>query len=250
MSQSLTKIAEILKCLSEGTNRFAEICAAVGLPKSTVHRLLNSMIQSHFALQSPADRHYYLGPLVFSLTANPLQTHQHLLIASREELKSLRNTTRETVAIHIAMGGYKMCLEEFESPERIRYAKGKGVVDSSYFGAAGKMLLAQLHRDELKKLMNDKRSSAADGLSDLDPSTLSRQLKEIREQGYAETIGERTPGAASISVPITDYVRPLTLSVIAPEDRFREKREMILKELKNTSKRISRRLKSDSNLSE
>lgn len=245
----MKKIAEILKCLSEGTHRFADICASVSLPKSTVHRLLNSMIQSDFALQSPADRHYYLGPLVFSLTANPLQTHQHLLTASQDELKRLRDTTRETVAIHIAMGGYKMCLEEIESPERIRYAKGKGVVDSSYFGAAGKLLLAQLERHELQKLLNNKKSSTAERLSDLDPATLLRQLQEIRKQGYAETIGERTPGAASISVPITNYVRPLTLSVLAPEDRFRKKRPMILKELRNASRRISKRLRSESTFS-
>ncbi|MEW6663982.1 MAG: IclR family transcriptional regulator [Thermodesulfobacteriota bacterium] len=249
MSQSLKKVAEILKCLSEGTHRFADICAAVGLPKSTVHRLLNFMIHSGFALQSPADRLYYLGPLIFSLTSNPVQTHQYLLTASREELKRLRNTTRETVAIHIGMGGYKMCLEEIESPERIRYAKGKGVVDSSYFGAAGKMLLAQYSDDDVQLLIEGRGTTRGDRESAAYLSGLRSELPKIRAQGYAESIGERTPGAASISVPITHYVRPLTLSVIAPEDRFREKRSMILKELRNASKRISKKLREDSALS-
>jgi len=201
------------------------------------------MIRSGFALQSPANRHYYIGPLIFDLTTNPLQIHQHLLTVSRDELKRLKNTTRETVAIHIGMGSYKMCLEEIESPERIRYAKGKGVVDSSFFGAAGKMILAQYKDDDIRLLITRKTTGRGEEELNAHLTGLWRELPKIRAQGYAESIGERTPGAASISVPVKNYFCPLTVSVIAPESRFMEKRTIILKELRKTTKRISARLK-------
>ena len=242
MSKSLGNVAAILKCLSSGVNKFTEICGQVGLPKSSVHRLLSDMVQSGFVLQSPTNRHYYVGPLVFRVAASSTDIHQHLIINSQEELKSLRDTTRETVAIHASTGGYKFCLEELESPETLRYAKGKDAVDADFFGAAGKMLLAQFRDDDLRLLIKKKGESGGGKDANDHFRELLVELPKIREQGYAENIGRRTPGAASISVPIANYFCPLTLSVIAPESRFMQKRAAILRELKKTAKRISAKL--------
>lgn len=242
MSRSLGNIAAILRCLSSGITKFTDICGEVNLPKSSAHRLLSSMIQSGFVLQNPINRHYYVGPLVFSVAAGSVGNHQHLLINSQDEMKRLRDVTRETVAIHISSGGYKFCLEELESPELIRYAKGKGAVDSNFFGAAGKMLIAQYKEDDLRLLIKRKSLSKSDKESNGYLRGLLSELPRIREQGYAESIGERTPGAASISVPVMNYFCPLTLSVIAPESRFLEKRSAILRELKKSAKRIAAKL--------
>jgi len=242
MSRSLGNIATILKCLSRGVNKFTEICREVGLPKSSVHRLLSGMVQSGFVLQSPTNRHYYVGPLVFDLAAGSMDIHQHLIVNSQGELKRLRDATRETVAIHASTGGYKFCLEELESPETLRYAKGKDAVDSNFFGAAGKMLLAQFEDDHLRLTIQRKSSSRGVKESNGYWNELLSELPRIREQGYAECIGRRTPGAASISVPITNYFCPLTLSAIAPESRFLEKRATILRELQKSAKRISAKL--------
>jgi len=225
--------------MSGGVNKFTDICGEVNLPKSSAHRLLSAMIRSGFVLQSATNRHYYIGPLVFSLAAGSLEHHQHLIINSQDEMKRLRDVTRETVAIHVSSGGYKFCLEELESPESIRYAKGKGAVDSNFFGAAGKMLVAQFKEEELQLLIRRKRS---DKESNEYLRELVADLSRIREQGYAESIGERIPGAASMSVPVMNYFCPITLSVIAPEGRFVEKRSIILKELKRSAKRISDKL--------
>ena len=242
MSRSLENVAAILKCLSGGVNKFTDICGEVNLPKSSAHRLLSAMIRSGFVLQSATNRHYYIGPLVFSLAAGSLDNHLHLIINSQDEMKRLRDVTRETVAIHVSSGGFKFCLEELESPESIRYAKGKGAVDSNFFGAAGKMLVAQLKEDDLQLLIRRKSISKSDKESKEYLRELVADLSHIREQGYAESIGERIPGAASMSVPVMNYFCPVTLSVIAPEGRFVEKRFVILKELKRSAKRISDKL--------
>lgn len=242
MSKSLGNVAAILRCLSRGVNKFTDLCREVGLPKSSVHRLLGDMIRSGFVLQSSTNRHYYVGPLVFSLAASSTDIHQHLIVNSQEELKSLRDTTRETVAIHASTGGCKFCLEELESPESLRYAKGKDAVDPNFFGAAGKMLLAQFRDEDLRLLLQRKGKSMGGKDANDHFRELLVELPKIREQGYAESIGRRTPGAASVSVPVPNYFCPLTLSVIAPESRFMQKRPAILRELRKTAKRISAKL--------
>jgi DNA-binding IclR family transcriptional regulator len=59
--------------------------------------------------------------------------------------------------------------------------------------------------------------------------------------------GERIPGSASISVPIRNYICPVALSILGPDNRFYL--EVMLefsKEMKESASRISTRI-SDTN---
>jgi DNA-binding IclR family transcriptional regulator len=71
---------------------------------------------------------------------------------------------------------------------------------------------------------------------------LFKELDKIRELGYAESRGERLAHAVSISVPIKNYICPVSLSILGPEDRFSPNLMDILPTMKDAAERISHRL--------
>jgi DNA-binding IclR family transcriptional regulator len=158
-------------------------------------------------------------------------------------MKNLRDLTRETVVLHILVGTQRVCLEELESLENIKYSAAKGSVSPIYTGAAGKALLSQLKENDLQLLLRNLR------LDPIGPNTIKNHkilLKEVqkaRRQGYATSFGERVAGSAAISVPIEKYICPVALSVLGPDNRFPLKIMMkFLAEIKISAARISDKL--------
>ncbi len=78
-----------------------------------------------------------------------------------------------------------------------------------------------------------------------DKGTLLKELEKVRKQGYAVSFGERIQGSASISVPVRQYLCPVALSVLGPDNRFTLKGMMeVLKRMKQSALRISEKLAS------
>ena len=232
MAQSLEKFVLIIRCLSKGIYRFSDICKETGLPPSTAHRLLTSMVKLELALQDPVHRFYYLGPVVFEIASNQLNLHQRLIVIASPELVNLQTLTHETTALHALMGIYQACLDEYVSLKPIKYSIGKGSVGLAATGASGKVLLSQLDDTTLKAL---KRNYTAKNIN-LDALG---QISSIRESGFAESIGERQTGAMGISAPVYNYFCPISVSVMGPENRILENRDTIIKLVKMSARKIS-----------
>ena len=61
---SVTRGIDILKRISEGTDRVTDLAKQHGLSKSTTHRLLKSLENTSIVRRDPITRRYYIGPLV------------------------------------------------------------------------------------------------------------------------------------------------------------------------------------------
>jgi DNA-binding IclR family transcriptional regulator len=240
---SITKGADILKILSDGTDRISDLSDRLSLSKGTAHRLLKSLETSGLVMQDPVTRRYYLGSLILNLASKPIIAHQNLIISAFGEMKYLRDLCRETVVLHIRIGLERICLEELQSLQNIKYTAGKGFVAPIYTGSAGKILLSELEDNELQLLMKNLRPVPMGPSTITDKRKLSEELEKAKRQGYATSFGERIPGSASISVPIKNYVCPVALSVLGPDNRFSLDVMMnFLGEMKGSASKISKRL--------
>jgi DNA-binding IclR family transcriptional regulator len=240
---SIARGADVLKSLSGGLDRVSDISERIQLSKSTVHRLLKSLEKSEFVIQDPVTRRYYLGPLILNLSSKPIIAHQNLIVCAFEEMRSLRDLSRETVVLHIRAGLERICLEELQSFESIKYTAGKGVTAPIYIGSAGKVLLAELEDAELQFLLSHLTLVRIGPNTITDKKDLLKELEKVRRQGYATSFRERLPEGASISVPIKGYITPVALSVLGPDNRFSHKVMVdVMKEMKRSTARISSRL--------
>ncbi|MFX0199751.1 MAG: IclR family transcriptional regulator [Candidatus Hodarchaeota archaeon] len=126
-------------------------------------------------------------------------------------MKYLRNVSGETVVLHIRIGVQRICLEELQSVQNIRFTVGKGYIARLYTGSAGKLLIAELKEDELNLLLKYIDLVAVGPNTITDEKFLRKEVKKVRKRGYATSFGERIEGSASISVPVRNYIFPVAL---------------------------------------
>lgn len=241
-STTVARTIEIINCLSAGMERIADISAQLDLNKSTVHRLLKALEYGGFVIRNPVNRHYYLSPLFVELATKPLTAHKMLTITAASCMDCLRELSQETVVLHIPMGLNRICLSEFESPQDIKYVAKVGAIAPIYVGSAGKLLLSEMEQRELQTILENLKMESVGPNTITDKDSLLQELAKVREEGYSVSLGERLAHSASISVSIKNYICPVALSILGPEDRFRPHLMEILPAMHQEAADISRQL--------
>lgn len=138
------------------------------------------------------------------------------------------------------VGLQRVCIEEVESRENIKYVNGRGFVAPLYTGAAGKILLSQLTDEKIDFLLEKMDLFAITNRTITDKDRLFFEIRKARKMGYATSFGERARGSSCISVPVRNYSVPVALSVLGPDNRFTMDRiRESLGEIKASAKRIS-----------
>lgn len=242
MINSIYRSAEILKSIFNGVNRLTDISYNLNLNKSTTHRLLKALETSDLIIQDHLTRKYLPGHLILRLASNPISSHQLLIVSSYDEMVRLRDLTKESVVLHIAIGSKRICLEEVQTNEDIKYISGVGSVAPIYVGAGGKVLLSEMEKKDLELFLNSIKLLPVGRKTVIKREMLFKELEKIRKQGYATSRGERLYGGVAISVPIKNYVCPVALTILGPQFRFGAKIIDSLHDLKLSAKRISEKL--------
>jgi DNA-binding IclR family transcriptional regulator len=241
--KAIKRTAEALKLVAEKPRRFTAMAKELQLTKSTAHRLLRSLEEAELIKKNPLSGRYHLGPLISQLATSPIGEHQLLIACSTEEMRKLRDLSGETVTLQIALGTERMCLEEMQSTQSIKYVSGKGAVYPIFAGSAGKMLLAMMDNDQIDVLMRSFYyvHSAPNPIKST--KDLWKEIELARKSGHSTSFGERVSGSASVAVPINDYVCPAILNIMGPAERFTQVLiSKTLKEMKSSAARISAEL--------
>jgi DNA-binding IclR family transcriptional regulator len=236
---SIAHAADVLTSLSNDVHTVTDIARQRGLGKSTVHRVLKLLEQSMLVVQDTTSRRYYLGPLITRLTSNPLTTHEYLIMCAAEEMKRLAHLSEETVAMDIMIGTQFFPLYEVPSRHDLRVTQESRASGPVNAGASGKVLLSQLNEKQLRNAIGSIEPARATERTVTNPELLLAQVREIRQQGYAVSFGERIDGAMCISVPIKNYSLPAVMSIVGPESRLQAKTKSVVAEMLVSARRIS-----------
>jgi DNA-binding IclR family transcriptional regulator len=187
-------------------------------------------------------RHYFLGPLIVKLASDPMLAHKNLVICAHKEMHRLAKISEETVSLVTQLGIYTVCLNEIESKQGIRFASGKGATVPLHVGSGGKIILSALAEKEKQLILDNLLLERIGPKTITLKAELAEEIKKIKKQGYATSFGERTSGGAGISVLINNYLCPVALCILGPENRLAPKMMSLLEELKHSSEVISRTL--------
>ncbi len=197
----------------------SELARRLGLGKSTVHRMLTTLLAEGF-VQKTADDRYRLGLRLYDLgqlVVNSLELRD----VAHPVLEHLRNDSKETVHLAVLEGADVVYLERFESPSTLRLFGRLGRRMPAHAMSSGKCLLAFSSPDGFEAVV-------AAGLTRLAPRTitsrnvLARALEQVRRDGYACSIDESEPGVTSVGAPVfgVDGHVIAAVSVAAPSLRL------------------------------
>ncbi len=220
--QVLDRAASLLETLSrqQGDSSLAELCAALQLHKSTVHRLLRVLEQHRFVDKSPETGRYRLGLKLFELGSKAIDRFD-LRAHSRRHLNQILNETDETVHFCILDQGEVLYVEKMEPQRSVRMASSVGRRALAYCTAVGKAMLAELSEAEVNEIIRRRGLRPMTRNTITTPAELKAELHSIRSRGYAVDDEENEEGVRCVGAAVRDYSgRPVAaISVSGPTFR-------------------------------
>jgi DNA-binding IclR family transcriptional regulator len=198
----------------------ADLGSVLGLPKPTVHRLLQTAEAEGFLQRDLDGRSYGPGPRLRSLAVNTMSS-EHLRTARLTILKGVSEELGETcnLATPDREGMTYLDRVETEWPLRIQLPIGTQV--PFHCTASGKMYLSTLRPAILEGILAARPLERKTDRTLTTTEALTTELALTRQRGYATDDEEFMTGMAAIAVPVLDKQGRLlaTLSVHAPVQR-------------------------------
>ena len=197
-----------------------DLIEALGLPKPTVHRLLQTAEAEGFLQRDLDGRSYGPGPRLRALAVSTISS-EHLRTARLTILRGVAEQIGETcnLATPDREGMTYLDRVETEWPLRIQLPIGTQV--PFHCTASGKMYLSTLRPHVLKTILMarplEQRTDST--LTELD--AIKAELEITRQRGYSTDSEEFMSGMTALAVPVWDGQGKLlaTLSAHAPMQR-------------------------------
>jgi DNA-binding IclR family transcriptional regulator len=204
----------------------AELCVALRLHKSTVHRLMMVLEQHRLVVKNPETGRYRLGLKLFELGTRAIDGLD-LRGRARPYLNRLQDAFGETVFFCILDEGQVFYVEKVESQRSVRTACTVGSRAPAYCTAVGKAMLAELPDAEVNGII---RSS---GLKEITANTITTaaelraELKTVRSRGYAIDDEEKEEGLRCVGAAVRGHSRKLVAAMSVSGPAFRMTKERI-----------------------
>lgn len=182
----LDKATHILDCLEAGPASLAQLVEATGLARPTAHRLAVALTHHRLVARDVQGR-FVLGPRLGELAA--ASGEDRLFAAAGPVLNQLRNATGESAQVYRRQGEWRICVASAERPIGLRDTIPVGTQLSMKAGSAAQVLIAWEDHHRLLEGLRQARFSAT-------------VLAAVRRRGWAQSVGERERGIASVSAPV------------------------------------------------
>jgi DNA-binding IclR family transcriptional regulator len=164
---TLDKAVVVLDALADGPLALADLVTATGLSRATAHRLATAL-EAHDLVRRDDDGRFAPGLRLVALGRAATAAFP-LADAAAPALAALRDTTGESTQLYVREGGHRICVAALESPHGLRTIVPLGASLPLERGSAGAVL---------------------------------REEPDVLARGWAESVGEREAGVASVSAPV------------------------------------------------
>ncbi len=201
----IEKMMEILTFLEDELDhepRIAEIVAKTKLSRSTVYRILNTLVH-HGLLHRTPEGGYRLGLRIKGLAASVTMemTLDDLLATIRPALKALSEQTGETSKFTILDQGLAKVIALEIGADPFTPTSRLGSTFELHAGAASKLLLAHAPAAQRKAVLGKPLSHHTD-VTIIDPAVLEAELSQIRDTGISFDRGEWTSNVHAVAAPV------------------------------------------------
>ncbi len=243
--QSLDRGLAILEMVGQARRPIsvAELTPALGIDRSSVFRLANTLRMRGFLIQLPS-KEYVLGPAVRRL-ANSFRWSRGLEQIARPHVAALAAATGETTHLVIREGRQALFVDHEMAAQPVGVSVSSGRCEPLHCTAVGKALIADFEREELEKLLGDEPLPAPTRRAIRSVAELAKECRRTRRRGYAIDDEEFHKGVRCVASPIRDGSGQViaAIGISAPVDRLSERRcEKLGLEVKRTALEISGKL--------
>lgn len=201
-----------------------QLATELGFSKSSVQRILSTLLQHGFVRKNEETNKYELGLSVLELSSiflKQIDLHKEAMPI----LMKLANTHRETAHLAILDNLNVVYLAKVESNQSMELISYSGHHIHTHCTSSGKLLLAHSDRYLVDTII-EKGLNKFTSNTITDRQAFLNELSKIKQQGYSVSKGELNSNVSSISVPIRDYSGKVVaaINLVGPTPRFSSSR--------------------------
>ncbi len=245
-TQSVRRALSLLSAFDRATPTLGitELAARVGLHKSTAYRLAATLAGEGFLRQDPDTGRYSLGESLYRVAAGFIE-QDPLLREGRPVLEALRRACGHMVSLAVLDDEQALFVLVLEATLPVRAAAMRaGDRLSVSTSAAGKVLLADLPRNEAEAIVRRQ------GMPRLAPASLTsreallQELIRVRREGIGWSREEAAVGLLALAAPVRHKNRVVAaLSVVCPTNLVDGRSlEALTREVRAAADALSNRL--------
>jgi DNA-binding IclR family transcriptional regulator len=199
------------------TLSFSDFCERTGLPRSTVHRMLEQLVAYRW-LERAGSR-YQLGTRMFEF-GGLVRRCSYLREMALPFMEDLYEATHETVHLGALDGCDVLYLEKIGGHDACQVPSRIGGKAPAHCTGLGKAMLA-FAGDEVIDEVVTRGLLPMTSSTIVDPTVFSDEMRTIRELGVAFDREEAVPGITCVAVPIRGSGRAVAaLSITGPSPRI------------------------------
>lgn len=182
----LDKAVAVLRAVGDEPCSLASLVQATGLTRPTAHRLALAL-EHHRLVDRDGDGRFVLGSQVaqWAASLDPWRTK------AQDTVTELRDRTGESAQVYRRAGQSRVCIAAAEPASGLHDTVPLGASLTMKAGSAAQVLAAWLEPHD--------RAVVLQGAA-----YTERDLARVRQRGWAQSLGQREPGVASISAPVRD----------------------------------------------
>jgi DNA-binding IclR family transcriptional regulator len=240
MDKTVVKALKVMEALgrSPKPRGIADLAAELGLGKSNVHRLLDTLVTTGYVRRHTDVGRYELSLKLWEIGTSVLE-RLDLRRDAGDTMQWLLEQTGETVHLCILDGGDGVYIERLQGSRPLSNYLNVGSRAPAHRTASGRVLLAHLDPGARAALLAPlRRELTPDGHADL-----LRDLEKVHKAGFATNPGGYRPEVSSVAAPVFRAGGQCiaAIAVSGPRMRLppRKLREFASNEVAEAARRIS-----------
>lgn len=243
---SLDKALSVLDLIGAATHGMnnVDLLRETGLPKTTLYRILATLVERGLVRRDQLHRVYRLGFRYLELVRNAYLMPD-LVAAASMELRALRDLTGETAYLAVLDGSSVLSLERCDGAHSHRSAAALGQSKPLHCTGQGKAILSRLPKDDAEALIRAIDLAPLTEHTITDRRRLQVELGITAARGYAIDDEEIVIGIRCVAAPIVDAAGNVrgALSVAGPAYRLtRARLELLGPEVAEAARRVGSQL--------
>ncbi|MDR1469436.1 MAG: IclR family transcriptional regulator [Spirochaetaceae bacterium] len=217
---------------------FKDICALFDLPKSTIHNLVQTMLNMEYLRKDLTGR-YRIGIRCFK-TGNSFRLSDPFTAHARKIVEELHQTCNENTCFAVLDRTDVVYIYEFDSTQVLRVYAHDEKRKPAHATALGKALLSGYTDEEIRALYPSEQLQIFTPKTLCSLDALVEQIREVRRSHVAYDLEETHPHVNCIAVPVmnSNGFPVAALSFTFPTFREEVTQEQLLTLLQAAAKKM------------
>lgn len=204
-SQSLDRGLQVLEMLAASDTELGvrDLARELGIAKSIVQRLLNTLVDRAFIEQEPQSRKYRIGSKSFEIGAGFTRSGS-LAEICLPELEKMAKAHQLNCYLGILRDSEALYLATIQGSGPIAIQVSPGDRIALHTTALGKALLLDMSDAEIRNLLTASRLTRRTASTKVSVPALIAEIRKAEKHGYTLSLGENIIGIYSFGAPIRD----------------------------------------------